>query len=418
MGEDDISDAGHPKKPKLDLQYNVTVTNKFGLLIDNPTNKDAMDVSEANATPATTSAASQPIGNKTAQDAAAKTNKKIKIPPIIITNTIADFTKIMKKLKEMTSGGIETKYNPRHGLKIQLYNTEDYESVLAFLKELDVRGHTHPQTKDKHKNIVLKGLPPIALETIKQELESAGLQPTKITTMKQKAPEPHRSPMFLIQFKSEVNLNDVRKVKVIHYVKVKWEKYDPKIKITQCHRCQDRGHGTNGCFNPPRCAKCDQGHLTSECKKLAHEKAFCVNCKGDHRANSRMCPEYIKRVKMIEQQRALRSQHVNKHYRNEVPILNTRNYPILPTPQPTPRAWQQQHQQHQRQQQHTTSVNSNQNYNEFQELLSEIQKLNSLCNITKMLALVKLLNAKMEKAQNPVEKLQIFSEIVQNGDFY
>ncbi|KAG8239977.1 hypothetical protein J437_LFUL019348 [Ladona fulva] len=65
---------------------------------------------------------------------------------------------------------------------------------------------------------------------------------------------------------------------------------------------------------PPRCVKCGNNHLTSECKKEAAEAAMCANCKGDHPASYRGCPSYLK---LKERLRELKEKAQRKSQRND-----------------------------------------------------------------------------------------------------
>ncbi|KAG8239976.1 hypothetical protein J437_LFUL019347, partial [Ladona fulva] len=91
------------------------------------------------------------------------------------------------------------------------------------------------------------------------------------------------------------------------------EKHRPSKGPPQCHRCQSFGHIDKACNMPPRCVKCGNNHLTSECKKEAAEAAMCANCKGDHPASYRGCPSYLK---LKERLRELKEKALQKSQRN------------------------------------------------------------------------------------------------------
>lgn len=55
------------------------------------------------------------------------------------------------------------------------------------------------------------------------------------------------------------------------------------------------GHGALHCNEMPQCVKCTGNHLTINCtKRLRDENVRCSNCHGDHPANYRQCPTFIK----------------------------------------------------------------------------------------------------------------------------
>ncbi|GFR84261.1 nucleic-acid-binding protein from mobile element jockey [Elysia marginata] len=59
----------------------------------------------------------------------------------------------------------------------------------------------------------------------------------------------------------------------------------------RCFRCHRYGHGRNKCrAKDELCVRCGEpGHGSEECKRDVR----CVNCKGDHPANSKTCPKYM-----------------------------------------------------------------------------------------------------------------------------
>ena len=55
-------------------------------------------------------------------------------------------------------------------------------------------------------------------------------------------------------------------------------------------RCQEYGHTKNYCRNTPRCVKCAEHHLTSDCpRKTQDGNVTCVNCNKPRPANYRGC---------------------------------------------------------------------------------------------------------------------------------
>ncbi|GFS19254.1 RNA-directed DNA polymerase from mobile element jockey [Elysia marginata] len=74
------------------------------------------------------------------------------------------------------------------------------------------------------------------------------------------------------------------------YLPVKVRPYVPTP--MRCFRCHRFGHGRDRCrAREELCVKCGEpGHRGEECKRNPR----CVNCKGEHPANSRSCPKYMK----------------------------------------------------------------------------------------------------------------------------
>ncbi|GFS09682.1 nucleic-acid-binding protein from mobile element jockey [Elysia marginata] len=59
----------------------------------------------------------------------------------------------------------------------------------------------------------------------------------------------------------------------------------------RCFRCHRYEHGRNKCrAKEELCVRCrEPGHGSEECKRDVR----CVNCKGDHPANSKTCTKYM-----------------------------------------------------------------------------------------------------------------------------
>ena len=64
----------------------------------------------------------------------------------------------------------------------------------------------------------------------------------------------------------------------------------------------------------------------------------------------------------------------------------------------------------------TSSYENQQNLHDFHTLMGEINILNELCDLGKMLRLVRNLNGKLVNCKSDLEKLQIFVDI-SNGSY-
>ncbi|EFN73163.1 hypothetical protein EAG_04000, partial [Camponotus floridanus] len=67
-------------------------------------------------------------------------------------------------------------------------------------------------------------------------------------------------------------------------------------RVTLCHKCYRFGHIKTNCKSSPRCAHCgEKGHSLPE-EELCQRKDLppkCINCQGEHRADSSTCPEIL-----------------------------------------------------------------------------------------------------------------------------
>ncbi|EFN68824.1 hypothetical protein EAG_11378 [Camponotus floridanus] len=66
-------------------------------------------------------------------------------------------------------------------------------------------------------------------------------------------------------------------------------------RVSRCNKCYRFGHIKTNCKSQPRCSHCgEKGHSFSEehCHQ-SHRPPTCANCKGEHRADSFICPEFL-----------------------------------------------------------------------------------------------------------------------------
>ena len=212
-------------------------------------------------------------------------------------------------------------------------------------------------------------------------------------------------------FQSGTDINDIRKVQHIYHTRFRWEKFYHKTGVTQCHRCQDFGHGSSACYQLAKCVKCQEKHFTEQCNKPTGTKPYCVNCGNDHRANSRVCPVYQKRLTIIQANRTKYKNNNNNQQQVDSRkfLINNKEFPTLPTrslPTTTNSALTENY-WHQKTANKSDLQDKCNQANDFFELLQEIEKLNLICNIKKALALIRSLNQKLTEAKTQTEKMYI-----------
>lgn len=113
-----------------------------------------------------------------------------------------------------------------------------------------------------------------------------------------------RNPLFLVSYPQGTHLKDVRNIRYVCFMRIKWDRFKNTRKVTQRHRCRGFGHGTTGCHVKPKCVKCAGEHLSSQCT-VALEKPKYANCQGNHTANYTGCQAYKDCLNSTE--RSLRS---------------------------------------------------------------------------------------------------------------
>lgn len=146
--------------------------------------------------------------------------------------------------------------------------------------------------------------------------------------------KPGKSIIHLVHFtrtdNSALNLSYLQhRAKFIENLSVRWERFDRAHKrISQCHNCQSFGHTSSQCGRPRRCVKCLEDHDPQQCQRKSKDQEGtpkCVNCKGDHPANSPTCQHYISYREKITRTRANRQQiqqRVSQPQQNrEIPLI-------------------------------------------------------------------------------------------------
>ena len=68
----------------------------------------------------------------------------------------------------------------------------------------------------------------------------------------------------------------------------------------RCYSCQVFGHHENKCGRHPVCCICGEPEHC-EPSGVCNKPSKCVNCSGDHPANSKQCPQWEKEKEQYEQ---------------------------------------------------------------------------------------------------------------------
>jgi Associated with zinc fingers len=213
--------------------------------------------------------------------------KSQKIPPIYMkamthSQTISNIQKYTKNFN--------LKYCGNGQVRIQTHTLEDFQKLKQGLKDENNEFHSFTLNSEKPKKAVIRGLPVIELNDIKEDLNSKGFKITNIFKMKGKDGQPTKNPLYLINFDPDTDTNKIKLINNICHCKIKIEKYTTSKNITQCFRCQQFGHAAANCNMAFKCVKCAEEHPTRSCIKEAATPAKCCNCGGNHTANYKDCP--------------------------------------------------------------------------------------------------------------------------------
>lgn len=204
--------------------------------------------------------------------------------------------------------------------KIECSSLESKEKIIKMLQEKSFAFHTHSDSGKRTKLFVLKNYFKTECSEILSNLQQANLQISKVSIL---FDHPQR-PIYLIHSNDEnLSVQDLqRNHKSIDSIIVTWEKFDLRRKKPMpCRRCKMWGHSASNCYRQYRCIKCDQSHEPGQCSRTDKTIGFpkCVNCGGDHPANSTSCPSYIKYLKNIQNRRP------PQRFVNQTPLRNQQN---------------------------------------------------------------------------------------------
>jgi len=230
----------------------------------------------------------------------------------------------------------------------------------------------------------------------------------------------------------------LRKIRYLFYSRIYWDKFINTKKVLQCYCCQAFGHTSANCYKNPRCVKCAQSHLTSDCVKSPDIPVKCCNCSGDHPASYSQCPAYIrflkKRLQVTSRDNyALQAEnsanknlqlnnvnHVKRTFKSHEGSSDLRQNPLIYSRNNNI------HDKRQTQQTKTYAAmihNNNSNIpisediSNFKGLISEINKLKQLVNVSHMLTIIRNLNNRLANCKDGLEKLQAFIEASELLDF-
>ena len=199
-------------------------------------------------------------------------------------------------IKQITRTSTNIKYTP-NTLTLFPLNQNALEKAKELITKYKLEYHSYTENSKKDKKLVIKGLPPLDIQEIEENMKKQGITPKKLTKLKHA--KANEYPIYYLAVEPTENLAEIKKIRSICNIKIRWENYKNPRKITQCYRCQNMGHGSGNCHHDPKCLKCGEGHLTKECIKPRDTPAKCANCKGPHPANSTTCKYYKRHLTKV-----------------------------------------------------------------------------------------------------------------------
>lgn len=284
--------------------------------------------------------------------------RKKKNPPIIIAGK--NVSAVQQMLNEViTSQKFEVKLM-RIGIRVVVGDKTEYDQLISHLLLKKINYFGYHSAESRPRKIVLYGLNSMPVDDLKKLLAEKDVNPTEVKMLRLR--NNHycydKQSVYLLYFEasSGVKLNELRNIKSINNIVVKWEKYQTKghDQVAQCRNCQMFGHSSALCHMPTRCQVCSGSHQTMSCPKkvpratLDHLKASgkepekdyvkCANCDGNHVSSFKGC---VARKSFIDvQQKFNRSKQNGRRTTPPPPILDKVNFPSLgPSTSDNVRAW-------------------------------------------------------------------------------
>lgn len=356
-------------------------------------------------------------------------NKKPKVPPIVVTHEVVQYKSFCEAIRKGCKEDVFFKYTPK-ATTIYTTTTEDSENIQAGLKRQKLAFFTYTYKKNKIYHRVIKGLPTIPTEDILAELEELGAGAVRCCHLKQKRIKqpPFTYPIYMVSFATAELAVKASEIKYLAYCKIKWDKYKNKKQITQCHRCQQFGHGSNNCNQAAKCVKCPGNHLTADCIKMKEDPPTCVNCSGQHPANYKQCPMYLQHLEKLHKNKKPSTKAEPTRQRRAQQQTDDRRQPTSSTPLHHQQDGDERSRKtyarvtrsdepisdgHQVDHTPTQIIND---ITTLLEIKNEMNKLKDICDLNKMLEIITKLNNKLTKCSSEQEKFIIFYEhFTQNG---
>lgn len=323
------SSNGKPSKPPMSLRINQDIQTHPADRIQSSTDNNPELTSNHVNEIASTSKQSKPVFVQSTYAVVHNYIISAQIKP-------TPFIKLMK-----------SKANSGNSVQVNCINTEVKNKLIEMLKEKQLPYYTFAEPAQKTTSFVLYGYINAPKDEVLANIQTEKIEATSVTVLSEKI----ENAVYLVHFPNgKTNIGRLNQLnKSIGNVMVKWAKIDRSRKApTQCHQCQRWGHTARNCGFPFRCVKCTNQHEPGKehCgRKTRDGTAKCVNCDGDHPANSRECPACIAYILKTEKKRApiqrqfvstpapwanFNQQQRSQHFqRNFPPLSSTQNQNVF-----------------------------------------------------------------------------------------
>lgn len=254
--------------------------------------------------------------------------KKGKIPPFYTKGFPDAF---LKDMNTLISRGLKATFRYcTDGYKIVVPSEKDYRAVEDYLRIKEVEYFTHDFQSMKPLKVVIRGLPDMDVEELKNELVNMKLKPLTVYKINRHNKNiKFRDQLYLVHLeKGSITMSELKQIRSLCYIIIEWERYKPVHRdVTQCSNCQGFGHGTKNCHLKPRCGKCAGDHTTGACGQIEGVEPTCINCGGKHLSSNRECS---KRAEFIQRRNRAATNNKAGPIRPPPPAINSEvQFPFL-----------------------------------------------------------------------------------------
>lgn len=277
-------------------------------------------------------------------------NNGPKPPSITIKNsTTTKVRAILNSLQGISQHTYRLKPT-ENGIKVQLPDITQYNILLEHCTR-NVHFFTHTPKHMRKVKFCLYGLWDMPIPDLKRELESLGIVPREIESIRiyqKRYDDQHIYKLVFLQG-DHVTLKNLKQTTAVFNVIVRWDYFKSKRRPpTRCTNCQEWGHGDENCYQISKCVRCAGDHASNDCPHLPRidptkpdEKRTipvalvkCANCGKNHTANFSGCAKrhhYLTIQQRIRQENQMRHQHrvAKPPYEN-----NERSFPSFGNPNP------------------------------------------------------------------------------------
>jgi hypothetical protein len=159
--------------------------------------------------------------------------------------------------------------------------------MIKVLDEKKAVYHCYQLKEDKTFRVAIRFLhPTTSPETIKAELLEKGYD-VRCNSLNPATKLP--VPLFFIELEKKLLNQEIFKLEMLVYTRIRVEEPYKRTQIPQSHRYQEIRHTKAYCRQKPRCVKCGKEHLTVECNKPRLSPPRCALCQEEHPENYWEC---------------------------------------------------------------------------------------------------------------------------------